>query len=176
MAKATRRQLLAGGSALGWYLLSGAWTQTTAAEAQRQGYQPHVLSTVQAAALAALAEVLVPGAKTAGILPYIDSQLMAGEHSLLMAKYLGVPPEQQPDFYRPALDSIHRHLQTPGATAQDLPALMAQDAVPHWQGPPASFFYFVLRADALDVTYGSEQGFAALDIPYMAHISPEAPW
>jgi hypothetical protein len=35
---------------------------------------------------------------------------------------------------------------------------------------------FVLRADALDVTYGTPGGFENLGIPYMAHIMPEQPW
>ena len=43
-------------------------------------------------------------------------------------------------------------------------------------GPPASYMLFVLRADALDVTYGTPEGFEALDTPYMAHIMPEKPW
>ena len=45
--------------------------------------------------------------------------------------------------------------------------------------PPAtcsSYVLFVLRADALDVTYGTPEGFEALGIPYMAHIMPETPW
>ena len=40
----------------------------------------------------------------------------------------------------------------------------------------ASYVLFVLRADALDVTYGTPEGFDALGIPYMAHIMPETPW
>ena len=175
-AKTTRRQLLAGSGALSWYLIAGSWTKTTAAEARIQGYQLRVLTKEQNGALEALAETLVPGAIDAGIGPYIDSQLAAKEASLLMAKYLGVPPEQQAGFYQSALDSTHRFLQTQDATSETLVGLMGQDAVPQWQGPPASFFFFVLRADALDVVYGSEVGFADLDIPYMAHITPEAPW
>jgi hypothetical protein len=33
-----------------------------------------------------------------------------------------------------------------------------------------------VRADALDVVYGTPEGFDALGIPYMAHIKPEKPW
>jgi hypothetical protein len=53
---------------------------------------------------------------------------------------------------------------------------MATDAVTDWAGPPASYAFFVLRADALDVTYGTPEGFSTLDIPYSAHIQPEAYW
>ncbi len=45
-----------------------------------------------------------------------------------------------------------------------------------WMGPPASYAFFVLRADALDVAYGTPEGFATLDIPYAAHIHPEPVW
>jgi hypothetical protein len=53
---------------------------------------------------------------------------------------------------------------------------MAQDKLPDWQGLPASLVYFVLRADALDVRYGTQQGFTDLNIPYMAHIAPVTQW
>jgi len=53
---------------------------------------------------------------------------------------------------------------------------MAADSLSDWVGPPASYVLFVLRADALDVTYGTPEGFENLGIPYMAHIMPEQPW
>jgi hypothetical protein len=54
--------------------------------------------------------------------------------------------------------------------------LISKDEVLNWEGAPASFFSFVLRADALDVVYGTEHGFEQLGIPYMAHISPQEAW
>ena len=36
--------------------------------------------------------------------------------------------------------------------------------------------YFVLRNDAVDVFYGTQDGFEALGIPYMAHIEPPSRW
>jgi len=53
---------------------------------------------------------------------------------------------------------------------------MAADTLTGWAGPPASYVLFVLRADALDVTYGTPEGFENLGIPYMAHIMPEQFW
>jgi hypothetical protein len=53
---------------------------------------------------------------------------------------------------------------------------MSGGSVSGWQGPPAPFFYFVMRSDAVDVTYGTEAGFAALDVPYMPHIAPPSRW
>jgi hypothetical protein len=34
----------------------------------------------------------------------------------------------------------------------------------------------VLRADAVDVVYGTMEGYEALGIPYMAHIAPDKRW
>jgi len=45
-----------------------------------------------------------------------------------------------------------------------------------WSGPPSPFFYFVSRADAVDVFYGTVEGFARLGIPYMPHIAPLKRW
>ena len=36
--------------------------------------------------------------------------------------------------------------------------------------------YAVLRADAVDVVYGTMEGYEALGIPYMPHIPPEKRW
>jgi len=172
----TRRQTLTGGAALGWFLVSGSWLYTTAAEAVEKGFEPQTLTKNQCESLEQLAEVLVPGSRAAGITAYVDSQLSAGSRSLLMAKYVGVPTNQQEAFYKGALDAAAQALTSPNATVGGVVSAMAKDSVEGWQGPPSSFFFFLLRADALDVTYGTEQGFEALAIPYMAHITPEEPW
>ena len=116
----------------------------------------------------------MPGAADAGLAAFVDAQLAAGTGSKLMAKYVGVPVEQQSGFYSAALDAVHEALET--TAVDELVGAMASDQVADWQGPPASYVYFLLRADALDVTYGTEQGFADLTIPYNAHIAPETTW
>src|SRR3989475_7787670 len=45
-----------------------------------------------------------------------------------------------------------------------------------WQGPPGPFIYFVTRSDAVDVVYGTVEGYESLGIPYMPHIAPEKRW
>ena len=117
---------------------------------------------------------MVPGATQAGLAAFVDNQLEAGSESKLMAKYVGVPVEQQTGFYRLSLDAVGLALQI--NTADEVLAAMAADAVPDWSGPPASYVMFLLRADALDVVYGTQAGFAQLGIPYSAHILPEANW
>ena len=81
----------------------------------------------------------------------------------------------QIDFYESLARNLQKALQTEQATAEVLSAMWS-DVQENWEGPPASYMLFVLRADALDVTYGTPEGFEALGIPYMAHIMPEKPW
>ena len=45
-----------------------------------------------------------------------------------------------------------------------------------WKGPAGPFVYGMLRSDAVDVVYGTEEGYEALGVPYMAHIAPERRW
>ena len=54
--------------------------------------------------------------------------------------------------------------------------LMRQNKIDGWQGPPGGFIYFVMRHDAVDVVYGTREGYESLGIPYMPHIAPEKRW
>jgi hypothetical protein len=105
---------------------------------------------------------------------YIDSQLSRGKDSLLIGKYLGIDVHQQQGFYQSALDNMA--LLNPENKLSGEVLLQRVEASETWTAAPAAFFLFVLRADALDVVYGTQLGFAQLDIPYMAHITPTAPW
>ena len=53
---------------------------------------------------------------------------------------------------------------------------MRQNKIEGWQGPAGPFVYLVLRSDAVDVVYGTMDGYAALGIPYMPHIAPSKRW
>jgi ABC-type phosphate/phosphonate transport system substrate-binding protein len=53
---------------------------------------------------------------------------------------------------------------------------MRQNKIEGWTGKPAGLAYAVLRADAVDVVYGTVEGYEALGIPYMPHIPPEKRW
>jgi ABC-type phosphate/phosphonate transport system substrate-binding protein len=53
---------------------------------------------------------------------------------------------------------------------------MRQNKLEGWAGKPAALAYAVLRADAVDVVYGTMEGYEALGIPYMPHIAPEKRW
>lgn len=144
------------------------------------------LTTTEARTLECIGEALAPGAARAGLCEFIDSQLSAAaEDNQLMLQYLGVGHADHPAFYRTALASIHalsqRRFDTTcveldAAQRQALVAMLATDDTPGWQGAPASFVFFVLRSDAVDVVYGTQAGSRRLDLPYMAHIDPETAW
>jgi len=53
---------------------------------------------------------------------------------------------------------------------------MRQNKIDGWQGPAGGLVYTVLRNDAVDVVYGTMEGYAALGIPYMPHIAPTKRW
>lgn len=156
-------------------MVAGQWVWLTPREAQARAFEPQVLSSGQCTALSILGDALVPGAATAGIAAYIDLQLQAGDQSLLIGKYLGVDASAQSGFYRAAADNVIA-MTDENTSMPTFIADMAGDKLSDWIGPPASYVLFVLRADALDVTYGTPEGFENLGIPYMAHIMPEQPW
>jgi len=172
----SRRTLLKQGAAVCAVLVSGSLSYMTPRAAHAAGASLQVLSDAQANALGLIGEQLVPGARAAGLVEYVDSQLAANDQSLLMLKYLGVDWRQHRGFYGAILDSLAQYLTRPDAKVDQLASLMATDAIEDWAGPPASFGYFVLRSDAIDVRWGNEAGFAELDIPYSAHIVPAGRW
>ena len=99
-----------------------------------------------------------------------------------MIRYLGVEAPFN-GFYTSGLDALNRIARARGA--EDFASLAAADRtllageiasgkVAEWSGPPAPFWYFVVRSDAIDVVYGTREGFKRLGVPYMAHIEPPA--
>ena len=171
----TRRGLITSTLITGSFLVLGERLTLTPAEATELGFTSDVLSREQLNAIETVAEHIVPGSHRAGIAAYIDSQLNAGEHSLLIGKYLGVDISGQIAFYENLADNLVAALKKEQSVQEIVGALWG-DALGTWEGPPSSYVLFVLRADALDVTYGTPEGFDALGIPYMAHIMPETPW
>lgn len=158
----------------------------TPAQAYAEKIPLQILSATEADTLAAIAEALVPGATDAGISHFVDHQLaQAPGDCLLMLKYLGVAPADFTGFYQAALaaaDGLAQRLHNADwgeLNAQQTGQLLAAISGPDpdgWQGPPAGFFTFVLRSDACDVVYGTEEGFERIGMPYMAHIKPTASW
>ena len=157
----------------------------TAREAHAQGIPLKVLTADEQAALEALGDTLLPGARDAGIAHYVDQQLSvdAGQ-CLLVARSLGVIPPYT-DFYRSGLVGLDQASMK--IHGRKFPALVAdkryefveqmhQKNPEGWSGPPAPFFYFATRSDAVDAYYGTTEGFEKLSVPYMPHITPSKKW
>lgn len=153
------------------------------AQTRAAGLRLAVLTETEVKCLEALGDTLLPGAAKEGIAHYVDTQL-ASSQPLLMLRYLDFPMPLT-DFYRQglaALDALatSRHqkpfCELTAMQREDLVFAIAKSNPNEWKGPPAALFYFALRADAVDVVYGTMKGFEALGIPYMAHIAPKEAW
>jgi len=182
-----RRALLKGAAAGALaFSVGGAEVLLTPRAARAQGIALRTLSAEQAAILDALGETLVPGARAAGISHFIDQQIsIPPEEALLEARILNVRPPYA-NFYRAALGAVDRASQAAHggrafaqlneAEQRNFVDSMRQNKLEGWQGPPGPFVYLLLRSDAVDVIYGTMDGYAALGIPYMPHIAPSKRW
>jgi hypothetical protein len=187
MSDIARRALIkgAGLSALA-FSVGGAEVLLTPRQAHAQNIPFRTLTAEQVETLEAMGETLVPGAKQAGIANFVDQQLSIphGE-ALLEARILNVRPPYA-NFYRAALGAVDKASQAKNSDkkfaqlgADERTAfvdLMRQNKIDGWQGPPGPFIYLLLRSDAVDVVYGTVEGYAKLGIPYMPHIAPEKRW
>ena len=153
--------------------------------ARQQKIPFQVLNPDEVRTLEALGESLLPGSAAAGLAHFIDHQLNAApQDQMLMIKYLGVNPPFAP-FYSGGLAGLDAAASTlHGSQFSELSqeqqfelvGQIAQGVPDGWTGPPAPFFYFVLRNDAIDVVFGTKEGVESLGIPYMAHIEPPSRW
>jgi hypothetical protein len=187
MSEIERRALMKGAalSALA-FSVGGAQVLLSPRAARAQNIPFRTLTPEQVETLEALGDTLVPGAKQAGISHFVDQQLSIphGE-ALLEARILNVRPPFA-NFYRAALGAVDKASQAKNGDKKfarlndderhGFVDLMRQNKIDGWQGPAGPFVYLILRSDAVDVVYGTVEGYAALGIPYMPHIAPEKRW
>ncbi len=185
-ARLSRRTLLERG-ALGAlaFEIGGAVKMLNPAEARAQALPFAILTQQEADLVDALGRAVVSGADEAGLAHYLDHQLAADPGAaLLMLRYMDAPPPYV-DFYRSGLNGADALAQREFGRsmtalneeeAHGLVGLIAGGNPPEWKGPPAALFYFVFRADAVDVTYGTVEGFERLGVPYVPHIAPPENW
>ena len=140
-----------------------------------------ILTEAEAATLEAFGDVLLPGAREAGIAAFVDHHVSIDPvQSLLTLRYLDVPAPYA-DFYKAALAALDAFAGgsfaalTP-AKATELVKAIAFTVPPAWRGPPSPLLYFAVRSDAVDVVYGTEAGFEKLGVPAMPHVRPDTPW
>lgn len=167
------------------FTVGGASVMMTPAAARAQGVPFRLLKTHEAETIEALGEALVPGAKQAGVAHFVDQQVSVppGE-ALLEARQLNVKPPFV-NFYRAAIAAVDK---AAGArSGRKFAALgpddqhsfidaMRQNKIDGWQGPAGGFVYLVMRSDAVDVVYGTMEGYESLGVPYMPHIAPDRRW
>lgn len=185
MAQTRRSFIRNTGIGLLTFTVGGCEVKMTPQEARERKIAYGVLTESEAGTIDALGEILLPGSAAAGLSHFIDHQLGASiEDQLLMIRYLGVPAPFAP-FYQGGVAALNdlsmAHSKQPFAglnreVQTELVQQLAQANPDGWEGPPGPFFYFVLRNDAVDVFYGTQDGFEALGIPYMAHIEPPSRW
>lgn len=186
MSEIQRRALVQGAvlAALS-FTIDGAEVVLSPCQARAQGALMHVLKPDEVETLEAMGDALLPGASKAGLANFIDNQLSVPPGDcLLMARIANVRPPFV-SFYRAALGAVERSCQTlhgkrfpqlSPTEQHDFVDAMRQNKIDGWQGPPGPFVYFLIRHDAVDVTFGTVEGIESLGIPYMPHISPEKRW
>ncbi len=167
------------------FTVGGAEVMLTPRQAHAQNIPLRTLTAEQAATLGAMGEALVPGARQAGVVNFVDQQLsIPPDEALLQARILNVRPPYA-NFYRAALGAIdgasgktkgRKFAELSPDEQRDFINLMRQNKIEGWQGPPGGFVYTVLRSDAVDVVYATMDGYAALGVPYMPHIAPTRRW
>jgi hypothetical protein len=181
------RRAFVKGAALGAlaFTVGGAEVLLTPGEARSRGVPFRLLNAQEAETIEALGETLLPGARQAGIAHFVDQQLsVPPEEALLEARIMNVRPPYV-NFYRAALGAVdrasralhgRRFADLSTVEQRDFVNLMRQNKIDGWQGPAGGFVYFLLRSDAVDVVYGTVEGYESLGIPYNALIAPEKRW
>jgi hypothetical protein len=167
------------------FTIDGVEVMLTAAQARAQGVPLRMLKPEEAQTLEAVGETLAIGARQAGIAHFVDQQLgLPPPYALLTIRVSELRPPYV-NFYRAALGGIERasqaqHGRTYGeldeAAQRDFVTRLRQGKLEGWQGPSQSTVYGMLRNDAIDVVYGTVEGFARLSVPYMPHILPQRSW
>jgi hypothetical protein len=186
-ASMTRRSLLqlGGIGAIGGAMaIEAGALMLSPIEAHAQGLPLKVFTKAQADLLGVLGDVLLPGAREAGMVEFVDHQLSKSV-PLLIVRYFNWPGDLTA-FYKQgltALDSASTRtsgvsfaLSTP-AQQRALVGAMLGGKIDGWDSaPPTRLFYLATRSDAVDVVYGTVDGFKKLNVPYMPHIVPAEKW
>jgi Gluconate 2-dehydrogenase subunit 3 len=184
---ALERRVFLKGASMGLlaFTVGGAEILMSPGEARARAVPFRLLSGEEAETLEALGETLLPGAREAGVAHFIDQQVsVTPDEALLEARIVNVRPPFI-NFYRAAIGGIDkastgrsgkRFAALAAAEQHDFIDQLRQNKLEGWQGPPAGLVYFVLRSDAVDVVYGTMEGYESLGVPYMAHIPPDKRW
>ena len=186
MDQIERRAFMKGaGSGVLAFTVGGVEVLLTPGAARTQGVPFRLLNANEGETIEALGETLVPGARKAGIAHFVDHQIsMPADEALLQARILNVRP--------PLCEFLSR-----GASARSTAAARRSPAgnLRRCRRPISAISSTIcartrskagrterivclhlLRSDAVDVVYGTMEGYAGLGIPYHAHIAPTKRW
>lgn len=188
MANVTRRTFMesaASASILSLpYALPTGTSLLTPQQARARQVPLYHLDATQSAILEKLGEAIVPGSAAAGLTHFIDHELGVDPNdALLIAKYFQVPLPYS-EFYAAGVkiaDHLARKVSGKGIDGLEparMTALIKTISAPGTveEGFPIFVFYLCLRSDAVDIVYGTPEGFKKLNIPYMQHIMPPEGW
>jgi hypothetical protein len=179
----TRRTALRGAViGLTTLAINGGVSLLTAKEARAAELPFLTLTPVQVQTLDALGDRLALGAAEKGISHFVDHQLsIPAPEALLTVRYLGIASPYA-SFYDSSLAAVEASsraiysrpfAEISDAERDNLIATMATGTPSGWSSSiPAPIFYFAVRSDAVDVVYGTIEGFQQLGVPYMPHILP----
>lgn len=166
------------------FSVGGVTLMLTPEQARAEQVPLRTLQPDQVKVLEALAEGMVPGSVKLGVTHFVDHQISSDPGDcLLIAKYLQAPVPYA-GFYATGLKVAEGMAQRAGGKtlvnldAAALESLIASMSKPGTvvDGFPIFLFYLCLRSDAVDVVYGTPQGFEKLNVPYMQHILPPENW
>jgi hypothetical protein len=153
-------------------------------EAHAQALPLKVFTKAQGDLLGTLGDVLLPGAREAGMVEFVDHQLSKSV-PLLIVRYFNWPGDLTA-FYKEGLSALDStSTRTSGvsfsmSTSAQQRALVGSllgGKIDGWNDAlPSRLFYLATRSDAVDVVYGTVDGFKKLNVPYMPHIVPAEKW
>ena len=178
MDQIERRAFMKGaGSGALAFTVGGVEVLLTPGAARTQGVPFRLLNANEAETIEALGETLVPGARKAGIAHFIDQQICsaggggaaAGAH-LQRASAVCEFLSRRHRRGRPRQRQVTTAVEVRDAVAErqrDFVNACGRTRSKAGRAQPEPFVYAVLRSDAVDVVYGTMEGYAALGIPYM---------
>jgi hypothetical protein len=168
------------------FTVGGAEVLLTPRQARAQSVPFKVLASAEVQTLEAIGESLAIGARQAGIAHFVDHQLTVPPGFALFS--LRVSEVQPPyvNFYRDALAAVERaarsargrsYAELSDAEKLEFVTQLSRGELKGWDGRPSqALVYGALRNDAVDVAYGTVEGFERIGVPYLPHILPERKW
>jgi hypothetical protein len=168
------------------FTIGGVEVMMTAREARAQRIPLRVLTSDEAQTLEAIGDVLAIGARQAGIAHFVDQQLTVPPGYALFSLRVSEVRPPYVDFYRDSLAAIERAAKSAHGDSYaglrddekfEFVRQFSRGEIKGWGGKASqAFVYSVLRNDAVDVVYGTVEGFERIGVPYLPHILPERNW